>query len=885
MRSHTSSSEAPRRGHEPVHERRQVNVDVNVVDAAAGWPLGRHGKHSTCSGEGAMASKAGNSVDHFKERHGATAQMSSRPTEEQSFDALAHEVEELIQRQPQFAFLKPCRQLEKHYTNRRDAGKCHAGDSSFRHGGSGSTVTEAQAPTQKEVCAASSAQGRDAHQRLDLRTQLGTAQLGPEQVGAKPRRESRRKLEDNSAAAQCWLRDSDAKPGSTTIRDLLSTDVEQGLRDPAPDHHVRVLNHHDATGMTSSSDPSLVSVSFKCEESERPQSISAAAQRALARKLSRDGIELNSFVEAKSESQGAKSARVKGKIAKEHQDISLQASPRRSVSERFSGRGHFHRNSGERIWRISSTRCSIHEKEAHIDLVAPAAAKFLVETSDSPLYTGAKHYNASPPAVAVPFKWEDAPGRAKLETATRKPNTLQLPPRLAVPLQRTGDSFSRDLRVSVVSHPLAGFFPCMTASSPSRPQQHDPTWLHHQRASKGMQPKQSHPHHGQETLPKSGDRCTNARKLNKSFSQPLASTGQSQNPKPRRLFSSELKSSHPWMQQGGHGGVPPPDPTSILHSSRQSSSSRTYLSCELDASTPRTAGSKSSSSVSYESIGEDFDHDESVSPNFFTNKPHSFDSQTTDAETPTFRSFAPPANGTSHGRRAHSHRSEGVKGLLKLCKSHGNCLGKSKSRAQRLGPLYSPEVWAPTLATYFQRLDVNNEPAISSSLLEKQGAPTSSGYLNSKGEPIPINNTQQTTTATESPEVSPDRPTRLPYKMPTVAEQERAARYPHRNSNSRAGRGHARSSMDLCPSPAYTAALEMLSPAVNLMASRRHRGARNSPWPGSPKPHRRVQFILSICKTLKRVLFRQQPRRSVIGTRLMYYDDRAPTTFQFSKPN
>jgi hypothetical protein len=50
----------------------------------------------------------------------------------------------------------------------------------------------------------------------------------------------------------------------------------------------------------------------------------------------------------------------------------------------------------------------------------------------------------------------------------------------------------------------------------------------------------------------------------------------------------------------------------------------TYLNCELDASTPRTAGSKSSSSASYESIGKDFDHKGCASPTSFTNRPHSF---------------------------------------------------------------------------------------------------------------------------------------------------------------------------------------------------------------------------------------------------------------------
>lgn len=864
MRSYFNSNEAPQQGCGPADERRQVNVDVNV-DIVAGWPLGRHGKHSPWSVE---VSKAVNPLDHVEERHGATAQMSSGPAENLRRDALPHEVEELLHRQPQFSFLKPCRQLEKHYANRRNAGQCHPRNSSFCHGGSGSTVTTATALTEdrneatREVCGVLSAQRRDAHHKPDASTPLATEQVGPDHVDAKPRHDFQRELEGNSRAPHCCLQDSDAKAGNSTIRDLLSTDAERGFCGPAPDHPVRVLNHHDATRVTSSLRPSPVSVSLKCEEDPpRPQSIAAAAHRALARKLSRDGIELSSFLDEKSAPRGATSARVTGKAAKQglHRDVGLhEALPRRSVSERFYGRGHFHRNSGEKIWRISSTRCSIHEKEAHIDLVTPAAAKFLVETSDSSSYTPARQYNVSPPAVAVPFKWEDAPGRAKLETAASKPaDTLQLPPRLAVPPQRSGENFSRELRMSVVStHPLAGLFPCMTASLPSRPQQHhDPTWLHHQRAgARSLPPKQSHLHHSygghpEATVPKSGDR-RDARKLNKSFSQPLAFTDQPLKVKPRRLFSSELKGSHPWMgmqQSGQHF-----DPTSILHSSRQSSS-RTYLSCELDALTPRTAGSKSSSSASYESIGEDFDHDESASPSSCTHKaPHSFDSGATasDAEP----SSAPPGIPPSHGRRPHSHRSEGVKGLLKLCKSHGNCLRKSKSRSQRLGPLCSPEVWAPTLATYFQRLEVHDEPAMHSGLLDTHGAPTSSGYLNSNGEPIALNAQQPRS----SELLSPERLTRLPYKMPSVAEQERAAR--NSQTNSQAGRSHARSPMDVCPSPAYTAALEMLSPAVNLMASRRHRhGARHSPWPSSPKPHRRVQFIVSVITILPSIALHTIP--------------------------
>lgn len=91
------STSAPRRRHglEP-----RSDHDVHV-ETTAGWPLARHAK-----GTSAMAS----------------------PDSSRTFDILAQEVEELIERQPQFAFLKPCRQLENHYANKR------AGSVSGRHG-------------------------------------------------------------------------------------------------------------------------------------------------------------------------------------------------------------------------------------------------------------------------------------------------------------------------------------------------------------------------------------------------------------------------------------------------------------------------------------------------------------------------------------------------------------------------------------------------------------------------------------------------------------------------------------------------------------------------------------------------------------------------------
>ncbi|XP_024385691.1 uncharacterized protein [Physcomitrium patens] len=918
MQSNVVNDEAPRRD----YRTRCVSIGLAVEYFDAGWPLARHGQNiiwpnglqgkdelqESCDAEGAKSNKLGYCRDGFQEDR--IKPKVTEGAEERSFDALAQQVDELIERQPQFAFLKPCRQLEKHYAFQRSVG-----NSNFHHGGNKITATETQYRNEErelmhEVCDFSSL----SHKPQDIH-------LKPGSKTSTITQRSREELED-AQTEHCRVRDSDARSGNT-IRELLSTasganDVERGLRETTSEHRVSDRKHHNLA----------VSIPFKWEEKpEKPRSIAAAAERALARKLTNDGIKLNLSPQDKlqtSSSQRTRDRAGREPTKEQHHELEQESAPRRSTSERFlHGAGHVRRNSGEsRIWRISSTRCSIHEKEAHIDLDAPAAAKCEMKMSDSPLYTPNRQHNASPPAVAVPFKWEDAPGKAKVDRAARnQTEILQLPPRLVVPIQRSsGSSFSHELRVSVVSHPLAGLFPCMSAaSSPARPQYHDHTWIHHYRATKNLLQKNSQPHHGygghQDLLSsKSGDRSMNRRKLNKSFSQPLTSTDSSPKSKPHKVFSSELNASHSWMQQSGNNNQTASDPTSILQSSCQSSSSRTYLSCEFDAFTPRTADSKASSSASYESLGEDFtleqDHESVANPSYI-NKPRSFDSNNLPgySEIQTVRDFSRSTTTIFERKRTHPSKSEGIKGLLKLCKSHSNCLGKSKSSRRRLGPLYSPEVWAPTLATYFQRLDVT-EPAISSGLLDKGGAPTSSGHLNSNGDPVLLHSSRSEAHDT-SVETSPERPTRLPYKMPSVAEQELAARNPRTLAEKMETIIHGerqrisqtlmnrvspvrfdnhwispRHQEDFRPSPAYAAALEMLSPARNLV-SKRHKASNKLPsssWTG-PKTQRRVQFIISICKTLKRVLFRQQTRRSVIGTTMTYHEDNAPTTFKFSKPN
>ncbi len=70
----------------------------------------------------------------------------------------------------------------------------------------------------------------------------------------------------------------------------------------------------------------------------------------------------------------------------------------------------------------------------HIDLVAPAAAKFLIESTTNTAVVSPLPCTPGKHALAVPFKWEEAPGKPmKLDdtSAAATPALLQLPPRLS----------------------------------------------------------------------------------------------------------------------------------------------------------------------------------------------------------------------------------------------------------------------------------------------------------------------------------------------------------------------------------------------------------------------------------------------------------------------
>lgn len=233
------------------------------------------------------------------------------------------------------------------------------------------------------------------------------------------------------------------------------------------------------------------------------------------------------------------------------------------------------------------------ETRSGIDLVAAAAAKFLVQETScylSPLATPLHdHAFASPGAGAVPFKWEETPGKPKLADAAAafmKPHSssLQLPPRLAIPVQQraadicsgSGSSrFStREVRAhyynltslhpsSSLSGPLAGFFtPCLMSACSSPPQQQNAaavlqpvpqSILRSQAGSKSLPRKLSSSSTlagiGNNSIPSGEDQhCVKKTDSSKrsAFSAPLVTTSPAGNLQPRRLYSSELcKASHP----------------------------------------------------------------------------------------------------------------------------------------------------------------------------------------------------------------------------------------------------------------------------------------------------------------------------------------------------
>lgn len=599
----------------------------------------------------------------------------------------------------------------------------------------------------------------------------------------------------------------------------------------------------------------------------------------------------------------------------------------RTESHRYYGKAQ---HSREASLGHSSRRYSTNEKL--LDLDASAAAKFLVEQYDTPLSTPGRQ--SSSPAFSVPFKWEDAPGKAKVGTPTRKPNLLQLPPRLAVSSYRSVESFDR------VSHPLAGFFaPCITVSSPGS--------KHALASCKSLPPRAPSPPEQRRKRLGIVGRCSS---LPQEGCQITVSRSAASSPTLKQLFHS------------------PSSPTSILTgpdgtSSQTSASNFMFSSGDLDDFTQQT-----SKSSSYASIEEDFAEGSNSSSNslpVLKPDPHrsrllgaskSSSSRNGNPATPTLRGAPSPSASrnsdpttstclrVSTASRNGDHATSTLVGAPSARASRNGdpatstLIGAPSASASRNGdPTTSTLVGAPSASASCNSDSAtstlvgvpsssasrNGDPAIStlvgdpSSSASRNGDPaTSASTL--LGAPASWNGDPEIQPAllpvSSEVQASPKRPTRLPYTMPSVAEQmlasfgESARRQliqdlSPRLLNQYSGRRLTRSSKTPAsqaeqstviwppaategassPSPAYAAALELLSPAVNLMAQRRK--GRSPAKSHFTKPHRRrPRFMLSICRTLKRVILGKSRRCKPIEPKLMEYRDTfARSTFQFSK--
>jgi len=773
------------------------------------------------------------------------------------------------------------------------------------------------------------------------------------------------------------------------------------------------------TPATSCEQDRSAAVPFKWEDAPgKPKTTTTQKAKARCRLSREQSFEFNSFMEEgeivlsrsattatatvlTTDQQGSDSSRQESGSCELKSSRSLRDQTRAAVGERS------HRYYGDQVAAAAAEAVhrrekSLQEKETTthiIDLVAPAAAKFLVQETScylSPVATPLHHRASFASPGAVPFKWEETPGKPKAdaEEASSKPHSLlQLPPRLAIPQQQrasdigssSSSSFfsARDLRAhylpnySSLSGPLVGFFsPCLTSAcnAQARPRQHA---VHHSSFSPSSSSSSSSSSYklGSKSLPRklspsSSPPPVNSPALRKrsAFSAPLASssspTGGLQ---PRICYSSEelLKaaaasssSSHPRKNNvvgaggragGGHAEAPSPPPaagtvmmnsssstpsSSIFHDrpeaeslsqtsgSNPASSSGYFLdaltrptscctlsgasSSSLHVRTKSSSSSSSSSQASYESVEQEFDQEEEEGGDrAATRSPTSYSSSSRrHHRLPPLDSRCCDHNSLGGGSSAAAAASAGMKALIiKLCRN-GNCFKSCSSSEEARAP-------STLLATYFHNcMELNQDSTLSSELDEHKRSSRSSAAV-------------AAATATTAV-ASPIPLTRLPYTMPSVAEQELAARQlqhkppPPPNPDFAARLGGATTITKLIPplqtaaktcnpaaatmmsaqcektlhlpqlscnnathysvncccyrndevssaSPAYAAALEMLSPAMNFMpqqsrcksstaafvaassSSARTRKTTSSTtcrWTG-PKVRHRVRFIVS----------------------------------------
>lgn len=228
----------------------------------------------------------------------------------------------------------------------------------------------------------------------------------------------------------------------------------------------------------------LAAIPFKWEEAPgKPisNSIAAAAERAMAKRFLREV----GHDQSRTQQRPARKAESRALSVEEGEGRGILSTSSPNSSFRSSHRFYARTAPGERSFGPRKSVDGAHiisevETNPHIDLVAPAAAKFLVESWVSP-------GNVTPEpnlTTTIPFQWEEAPGIPKVDEeateSTCKPIQLQLPPRLVAPPAppMSADSVAKDemrgrQQTRSMSGPLAGYYQ-HTSPSRRRQQQHSP---------------------------------------------------------------------------------------------------------------------------------------------------------------------------------------------------------------------------------------------------------------------------------------------------------------------------------------------------------------------------------------------------------------------------
>ncbi|CAN5951833.1 unnamed protein product, partial [Sphagnum jensenii] len=372
---------------------------------------------------------------------------------------------------------------------------------------------------------------------------------------------------------------------------------------------------------------------------------------------------------------------------------------------------------------------------------------------------------------------------------------------------------------------------------------------------------------------------------------------------PSSIQQSSVIDSLDWLNKQQQSPHDPWSPKSIFHGPNGNSqvptssvpSSRSDNDTHTQMTTPPSITlSKSLSHVSYESFEHCFEEHCSHTSSY----PSQSDA---DNVSPVGSPYLGPASADYAAQESgRTAASEGVKAIMKLCRTGSNWR-KSKNHP-------TPEIWAPTLATYFQSVE---QSAARSGQLNAQDAV--SGILH-----LEKNNNADMDLEDSSLGESTEAPTRLQYRMPSVVEQEMAVReqcgslssnHPSflrvklppprvvpRGENPSCSNGMyawadgspgpsapTNEFADGYRSPVYTATLELLSPSRELISKKKNLGKLRGITMGLPSVniHKKSQIIEAMCKSLKQAIY-NCARQCCRNTKLRLHEDKHFTSTEFS---